>query len=334
MVNYKPEKWVMNITIKRSVPLLVAVMTLLAILALCLGPTLYNPLSIQQTFQDPFEVRILTQLRLPRVVFALIVGFALTLAGVGAQGIFRNPLADPYVLGISSGASVGAAVAISFSNDNPFIMTVVFGFIGAMSVSAFLLVLVKKQSWSIHHVLLIGIAINLFCGSILALIMFASHEQTSQIVLWLMGNLGQSNWNQMMMIFVMVVVGATILLPQAPYLDLHLFGEETAFALGAESDRYKTRTILAMCILVTAAVSFCGAIGFVGLIIPHAIRLLLGPNHIKLMCIAPLVGASFLLVCDTIARTILLPQELPVGVITGVVGGPIFIYLLFREQQS
>ena len=324
----------MNVSLRTSVPFLIAVISLLIIITLCLGPTLVNPFSLPQVFEDPFESRILTHLRLPRIIFALIVGYALTLAGVGAQGIFRNPLADPYVLGISSGASVGAAVAIAFSQTDAFITTVVFGFVGAISVSAFLLLLIKKQSWSVHSILLIGIAINLFCGSILSLVMFISHEQTSQIILWLMGNLGQCNWTQLMLISSMVVVGSIIILPQAPHLDLHLFGEETAFALGAEINRYRTRTILAMCILVTAAVSFCGAIGFVGLIIPHAIRLLIGPRHLRLMCIAPLVGAAFLLVCDTAARTVLLPQELPVGVITGVLGGPIFIYLLFREQRS
>lgn len=276
----------------------------------------------------------MTQLRLPRVIFALLVGFALSLAGVGTQGIFRNPLADPYVLGISGGASVGSAAALAFTNTDTFTYMVGFAFLGAFSISLFLIVLTRTARWSTHTILLVGIAINLFCGSLLSVIMFTAHEQTTNIVLWLMGNLGQSSWSQITIVATMVVIGTAALIPQARHLDVHLFGEETAFALGADINKYRPITILSVCVLVSAAVCFCGAIGFVGLVIPHTVRLLVGTKHLKLMCIAPLVGACFLVLCDTLARLVILPQELPVGVITGLLGGPIFIYLLFTEQRS
>ena len=318
----------------RNIGIVLLCTVIISTVALCLGPINYSPQTLLSVLSDPLESDILLQLRLPRVVFALLVGFALSLAGVGTQGIFRNPLADPYVLGISGGASVGAAAALAFTNTHTVTYMVGFAFLGALSISLFLIALTRTARWSTHTILLVGIAINLFCGSLLSVIMFTAHEQTTNIVLWLMGNLGHGNWSQIMMIAIMILVGTTALIPQARNLDVHLFGEETAFALGADINKYRPVTILSVCILVSAAVCFCGAIGFVGLVIPHAVRLVVGSQHLKLMCIAPLVGACFLVICDTLARLIILPQELPVGVITGLVGGPVFIYLLFTEQRS
>ncbi len=324
----------MSWTLLRNIGILVIIAILMGTIALCLGPISYTPQGLVDALSDPLESDILLQLRLPRVVFALLVGFALSLAGVGTQGLFRNPLADPYVLGISGGASVGASAALVFSTDHTFTYMVSFAFLGALTISLFLIALTRTERWSTHTVLLVGIAINLFCGALLSIIMFSAHEHTTNIVLWLMGNLGHGNWNQIALIASMVVIGAIALITQAHHLDVHLFGEETAFALGADINRYRPITILSVCLLVSAAVCFCGAIGFVGLVIPHAVRLVLGSKHFKLMCIAPLVGACFLVLCDTLARLILLPQEMPVGVITGLLGGPIFIYLLFTEQES
>ena len=324
----------MSLRLARSIVLLILFAIIMSAFSLCLGPVNYSPEGLLNALSDPLESDILIELRLPRIIFALLVGYALSLAGVGTQGIFRNPLADPYVLGISGGASVGAAAALAFTSTHTFTYMVSFAFLGALGISLFLIALTRTERWSTHTVLLVGIAINLFCGALLSVIMFSAHEHTTNIVLWLMGNLGHGNWSQITLIAIMVVVGAAALIPQAHNLDVHLFGEETAFALGADINRYRPITIISVCVLVSAAVCFCGAIGFVGLVIPHAVRLLLGSKHLKLMCIAPLVGACFLVLCDTIARLVLLPQEVPVGVITGLLGGPIFIYLLFTEQRS
>jgi iron complex transport system permease protein len=318
----------------RNIMIVMFCTIVISMTALCLGPINYSPHSMLSVLSDPLESNILLQLRLPRVIFALLVGFALSLAGVGTQGIFRNPLADPYVLGISGGASVGAAAALAFTNTHTFSYMVGFAFLGAFSISLFLIMLTRTARWSTHTILLVGIAINLFCGSLLSVIMFTAHEQTTNIILWLMGNLGHGNWSQIIIVATMVCIGTTALIAQAHHLDVHLFGEETAFALGADINKYRPITILSVCVLVCAAVCFCGAIGFVGLVIPHAVRLVVGTRHLKLMCIAPLVGACFLVICDTLARLVILPQELPVGVITGLLGGPVFIYLLFTGQRS
>ena len=300
--------------------------------AICIGQVNYVPWHISTMLSDPLEWDIFMSLRVPRAVFALLVGFALSLAGVGTQGIFKNSLADPYVLGISGGAAVGAAAAIAFGETNLQFLIVACAFLGSLVVSAGLIVLTRAEKWSTHTVLLVGIAVNLFCGSVLSVIMFSADKQTTNIVLWLMGNLGHIDWSQLMIVGGLIFAGSVVLFPQAKHLDVHLLGDETATALGSNLESYRTKTIIAVCLLVSAAVCFCGAIGFVGLVIPHAVRLLIGPRHLPLMCIAPIMGATFLILCDTTARTIILPQSLPVGVVTGLIGGPVFVYLLFKEK--
>lgn len=304
-----------------------------SVVAICLGPLNYNPFNLANLLVDPLERGILLDLRLPRVIFAILVGYALSLAGVATQGLFRNPLADPYVLGISGGAAVGSSLALVFAQKDIAFLIALGGFAGATVVSGGLLWLTRNQRWSTHTILLVGIAFNLFCAALLSVILFIANERSSTIVLWLMGNLGNSDWVQLGIMSVTIAIGTVLLIPHAKQLDIHLLGEETALALGANTRKYRTRTIFAVSLLVAASVCFCGAIGFVGLIIPHAVRLLIGPKHLPLMCIAPIVGAIFLLVCDTGARTLILPTELPVGVITGLIGGPFFIALLFREQK-
>ena len=225
-------------------------------------------------------------------------------------------------------------MALVFGKTDLSFLVALSGFIGASIVSGSLIWLTQSNRWTTHTILLVGIALNLFCASLLSVILFIANEKSSTIILWLMGNLGQSDWSQLGLMSALIGVGCLLLFPQARQLDLHLLGEDTAMALGARTQKYRSQTILAVALLVSASVCFCGAIGFVGLIVPHAVRLLVGPKHVALMCIAPIVGAIFLIVCDTAARTLLLPTEMPVGIVTGLIGGPIFILLLFREQQT
>lgn len=324
----------MKLSIPSIVVLSTGILLLFSLVAVCLGPTTYNPLLINNILNDPLERGILFDLRLPRVIFAILVGFALSFSGVATQGLFRNPLADPYVLGISGGASVGASLALGFGDANVSFLVVFGGFLGAGMISGALLWLTQTNRWPTHTILLVGIAVNLFCAALLSVILFIANERANVIILWLMGNLGQSDWSQLSLMAGLIAFGGTLLLPQSRHLDLHLLGEETAIALGAYTSKYRSRTILAVALLVSASVCFCGAIGFVGLIVPHAVRLLMGPKHLPLMCVAPIIGSIFLLLCDTAARTVVLPTELPVGIITGLIGAPIFISLLFKEKQG
>ena len=158
-------------------------------------------------------------------------------------------------------------------------------------MSGSLVWLTQTNRWSTYTILLVGIALNLFSASLLSIVLFVAEERASTIILWLMGNLGQTDWSQLTIMLCLIAVGSLLLFPQARQLDLHQLGEETAVALGARTKQYRSQTILAVALLVSASVCFCGAIGFVGLVVPHAVRLIIGPKHVPLMCLAPFVGA-------------------------------------------
>jgi iron complex transport system permease protein len=276
------------------------------------------------------EQAIILSLRFPRALLAGLVGAGLSVSGAIFQALLRNPLADPYILGVSSGAAVGAIVAILMG-----LSTLSFGLPLASFIGAFLTILVVfyfgRQDGKIHPntLLLAGVITSSFLS---ALIMFfisiSQKEELHTIVFWLMGDFSFSNYQAVSMIFTYILFAFLILYFYARQFNLILSGEESALQLGVNVERLKLLSYLCASLITAASVSVCGLIGFVGLIVPHSVRLVFGPDHRLLIPASALVGASFLIASDTLGRTLLAPVELPVGVITATFGGPFFIYLL------
>jgi iron complex transport system permease protein len=276
------------------------------------------------------ERTIILSLRLPRAILAGFVGAGLSVSGAAFQALLRNPLADPYILGVSSGAAVGAIIAILLG-----LGTFSFGLPLASFLGALLTILVVfyfgRQDGKIHpHTLLLaGVIIGSFLAAlIMFLITVSRREELHTIIFWLMGDFSFSNPRAILIIFPYVLSGVVLLYLRARRLNLILSGEENAVQLGVDVERLKLVSYLSASLVTAASVSVCGLIGFVGLIIPHSVRMIFGPDHRLLIPSAALLGASFLVASDTFARTLLAPVELPVGVITAAFGGPFFIYLL------
>ena len=276
------------------------------------------------------EQAIILSLRFPRALLAGLVGAGLSVSGAIFQALLKNPLADPYILGVSSGAAVGAIVAILMG-----LSTLSFGLPLASFVGALLTILAVfyfgRQEGKIHPntLLLAGVIIGSFLS---ALIMFfisvSQKEELHTIIFWLMGDFSFSNYQTIRIIFPYILLSFLFLYSRARQLNLILSGEENALQLGVNVENLRLISYLSASLLTAASVSVCGLIGFVGLIVPHSVRLIFGPDHRLLIPCSALVGASFLIASDTLARTLLAPIELPVGVITAAFGGPFFIYLL------
>ena len=276
------------------------------------------------------ERAIILYLRFPRALLAGLVGAGLSVAGAIFQALLRNPLADPYILGVSSGAAVGAIVAIMMGLSTASSGLPLVSFLGAL-LTILVVFYFGRQEGKIHPntLLLAGVIISSFLS---ALIMFfisiSQREELRTIIFWLMGDFSFSNYHSVRVIFPYVLLGFLFLYFQARPLNLILTGEEGALQMGVNVERLKMISYVSASLITAASVSVCGLIGFVGLIIPHSVRLIFGPDHRLLIPSSALVGASFLIASDTLARTLLAPIELPVGVITAAFGGPFFIYLL------
>jgi len=276
------------------------------------------------------EQTIIFSLRFPRVILAGLVGAGLSVSGAIFQALLRNPLADPYILGVSSGAAVGAIIAILMGLSTSSFGLPLTSFVGAL-LTVIIVFYFGRQDGKIHPntLLLAGVIIGSFLS---ALIMFfisvSQREELHTIIFWLMGDFSFSNIQAIRMILPYILLGILLLYFQARPLNLILSGEENALQLGVDVERLRLISYLLASLITAASVSVCGLIGFVGLIVPHSVRLAFGPDHRLLIPSSALVGASFLIASDTLARTLLSPIELPVGVITAAFGGPFFIYLL------
>ena len=276
------------------------------------------------------EQAIILSLRFPRVLLAGLVGAGLSVSGVVFQALLRNPLADPYILGVSSGSAVGAIVAILAGLSALSLGLPLISFVGALLTVALVLYF-GRQDGKIHPntLLLAGVIVGSFLS---ALIMFfisiSQKEELHTIIFWLMGDFSLSNAETLLVIFPYLLAGIGVIYLQARRLNLVLSGEENARQLGVDVGRLRILSYLFASLMTAASVSVCGLIGFVGLIVPHGARLIFGPDHRVLIPSSALIGASFLIASDTLARTLLAPVELPVGVITAAFGGPFFIYLL------
>lgn len=278
------------------------------------------------------ERSILLQLRLPRIVSAVLVGASLGAAGVGFQGLFRNSLADPYVIGASSGAGLGVTLAVTMG------MQLSFLGLGAIAMAALLgsiltvIIVFTIGSLSADRsplsLLLAGVALSSMINAIVSLLMFLNDEKIVVILSWLMGSLAGNDWQVVKATAISSLVGIVLLWSLARPLDANLLGERAAQSLGLDLFRFRVLIVMAASIATAAAVSSAGIIGFVGLIAPHIGRFLVGPRHGWLVPTSGCVGAMILLVSDAIARTVVAPAELPVGIVTALLGGPFFLFLL------
>lgn len=282
---------------------------------------------------------IVWQVRLPRILLAFLVGGSLAGVGVALQALLRNPLADPFVLGISSGAAFGATLAMLIGVGNTFlgISTLpLWAFSGGLlTILIVYRISVSYSMLSVHTLLLAGVILNaLFSALIMFAISIADPTQAFKMMLWLMGTLSVQEFRTLLVLFVYLTGGFLILFWLARPLNILTLGDESARSLGVEVGKIKKLVFTVSALMTGAVVSIAGLIGFVGMVIPHAIRMIVGADHRLLLPVSVLVGGAFLTVADTVARTALAPTELPVGVVTALIGGPIFLYLLVRRRAG
>ncbi|RSK25794.1 iron ABC transporter permease [Bacillus sp. HMF5848] len=284
-------------------------------------------------------INIVMNIRLPRVVLAGLVGASLAIAGAAFQGLLRNPLADPYTLGVSSGASVGAVLTIFFHLSIPFlhtftlpVMSILFSIFTIFIVLAF----AKRveRSMRVETIILTGIIFSSFLGATLSLMIALTGEELRQIISWLLGSVSMRGWTYITLILPFFIIGSIVLLVNGHELNAMSFGEERAHHLGVNVQTRKLTVLIAGSILTGAAVAVSGTIGFVGLVIPHLTRLLWGPDHRHLLPLSILTGSGFLILADLLARTIIAPTELPIGVITSLIGAPVFAIILLKRKSE
>ncbi len=293
--------------------------------------------NIDQSWQSTIGTIIL-DIRLPRVVLAGLVGAALATAGATYQGLFRNPLADPYLIGVAQGASLGAVIGFllpaswhSFGSG----IIPILAFSGALlsTVVVYLLARVGK-TLPVTTLILAGVALSALLGSIVSYLIISSGDKMHGIIFWLMGSFSLSQWSEVMTVLPYVALGTAVILLFSRVLNVMQLDEEQAQQLGVNVEKLKLVLLAAATLITAASVSFVGTIGFVGIIIPHAVRLVWGADHRALLPLSVLSGAVFMILADLIARTALAPTEIPIGVITAICGAPFFLYLLRRRKKA
>ncbi len=281
---------------------------------------------------------ILFTLRLPRAVLALLTGAALAGSGAAYQGLFRNPLADPYLIGVASGAGLGAVAAMSVRWPYTFWGLMVIplaAFAGALVTVAVVLFLAKVQnSLPASNLILAGVAVSSFATALTSFWMLRSTGEVRRALVWLMGGATQSGWQPVAAVLPYIGVGLTALILLGHSLNVMQFGDEQARQLGLRVERVRALVIAAASMTTAAAVAFAGIIGFVGLIVPHVVRLVWGGDYRRVIPLAVINGASLLLIADMLARTVIAPQEIPVGILTAMAGAPFFLWLLRRSRQQ
>lgn len=281
---------------------------------------------------------IIWQIRMPRVVTAIIVGGALGTAGAVFQGLLRNPMADPYIIGTSGGAALGATVALLAPIQLSilgftFVSIAAFG--GALGAVLLVYNIARVGPRTpVTTLLLTGFALSSILAAIMSFLMFISNNALRRIVLWTMGGLGGANWTQLQVVIPAILAALAAVYALAPDLNAFLLGDEQAASLGIRVERRKLILLGLGSWLTAAAVSVSGLVGFVGLVVPHVVRLVLGPDHRLLLPASTLVGGVFLVTADLVARSAMPPAELPVGIVTALVGGPFFIYLLRKSRRD
>jgi iron complex transport system permease protein len=274
--------------------------------------------------------------RLPRVALAIVVGASLAVAGVVMQGVFRNPLAEPATVGVSGGAAVGAVIAITLGLSKITLGVQVFAFIGGTLATAIVYGLSRVDGKTdVVTLILTGIAINALSGALIGLAVFiADDDQIRTVTFWSLGSLGLATWRAVAMVLPLAIIGIALSTKFARTLDLMALGDRSAAHVGVPVERVRLQTIAIVGLLASSAVAATGIIAFVGLIVPHILRLVLGPKHRDLLWSSALLGAIVTLLADLAARTLLSPAELPLGVLTALIGAPVFLWLLRKMRTS
>jgi iron complex transport system permease protein len=329
---------------------LAAVLCLIALMAVAVGTVPIPPLRVIALLgeaihapwsghdADPHLV-ILMAIRLPRVLVAGLVGAALAVAGAQMQGLFQNPMASPDVIGTSTGAALGAVLAFVFGLAQLHVAWVpALSCVGAAASLAVVYGLTTRRGRTpIALLLLAGVALNALLSSLIAFAISLSwvrYEVAQEVVFWLMGGLDDRTWTHVWMAAPLVAIGVAAAVALARDLDLFTTGEDAAATLGVDVERSKQRVLAVAALLTGTAVAVCGVIGFVGLIVPHGLRLVVGPSHRRLIPAAAIAGAAFVIAADLVARTALAPIEIRLGIVTGICGAPFFLWLLARYRRE
>jgi iron complex transport system permease protein len=332
----RPGRARVGVRLRIALPLLLALLVIAFLIGLYVG---YQPLNLETLRSDPLARAVFFRLRLPRVLMAGLVGASLAMVGAALQALFRNPLADPFTLGVSGGASLGASIAIAFGLGLNLVgvpLIFIAAFTGA-GLSVFLVYRLAHSGGGVMlpgALLLAGVVLNL-CASagVLVIQYLASYGRALQILRWLIGSLDVVGFDLIWKMLIFLIPGWIVLIASARDLHLLATGEDSAASLGVDVRRTERMVFIASSLIVGVTVSVGGAIGFVGLIVPHAARLIFGQDVRVLLPASFLLGATFLILADTLARVAISPEELPVGAITALLGGPVFLLLLKRQQR-
>lgn len=294
------------------------------------------------TTASAIEREVLLNIRLPRVVLGFLAGAALAVAGAALQGLFRNPLADPGLIGVSTGAALAAATVIVIggtlaSGLPPWLVPYLLplsAFAGGLATTLIVYrIACREGRTDVATMLLAGIALNAIAGAGIGMLVFASDDQQLRdITFWMLGSLGGATWRDLLPVVALIVAPVAVLYRLARPLNAFLLGETEALHLGFDVERAKRRIIILGALAVGASTALTGIIGFVGLVVPHLVRLMIGPDHRTLIPAAMLLGGSLLVAADLVARTVVAPAELPIGILTSTIGGPFFLWLLMRRR--
>jgi iron complex transport system permease protein len=316
----------------------VALLIAFALLAAMIASLAFGayPLSITALFSNQLDataMNVLTQIRAPRIITACVAGAAFALAGAALQALFRNPLADPGLLGVPAAAALGAAISIVlFAGASASLVVWPAAIIGAGAAVVALIAFAQRSgSQATASLLLLGVAINAACGAALALITsLATETQLRTLAFWMLGSFSNLAWETIIVMFVCVVVAATMVFRDGNALSALALGERTARSLGVELKTLRIRVAIACALLVAVVTAFCGNVAFVGLAAPHLARMLVGARTQSMMLISMLIGALLCVIADIIARALAVPVELPVGAVTSIIGVPILVWLIIR----
>ena len=326
----------------------------LAFLVICIGTSIgssniniFNIISVigNKLFSIPLiegvgsnDVAIIWVVRFPRVLLAFMVGAALSVSGAVMQSILKNPLASPYTLGVSSGASLGVGIYIILGVSIPFIGNLALPFIGFLSglLTVIMVILFANRvdrGMSNNTIILSGMVFSLFASAMLTTISALNTHKIEAITMWQMGSFNMRGWSYLLVGVPFFIVGVSIVLRYSREMDILTFGEEGAKAIGVETEKVKKHLLFSTTVLTGSAVALSGTIGFIDLIVPHLVRKIFGSNHKVVIPMCILLGGSFMVLTDLVARTIISPSELPVGAITAIIGAPFFGYLYFSKRS-
>ena len=331
-----------------ALALLVLVLAGAMLLCICVGSVSISPADtlrvllcalLRRPMPEGVSANIILNVRLPRVVNVALVGAALSLCGAAMQGLLRNPLADGSTLGVSSGASLGAVLALALGVTLPgtafggtMLLAMIFAFLSLMLILA--LAYALDRSLATNSIILIGVIFSMFASSVMSLIISFSGDKLRSITFWTMGSLSGTGFAHARVLAAALLVCGAVVLAHARELNAMAIGEDDARHVGVNVRRVKLTLMIAVSVLIGVCVSVGGTIGFVGLVVPHMARMLVGPNHGRLLPASMLAGAVFLLLCDLAARTLLRPIELSIGVVTSLVGAVTFVAIFYRTRRA